>query len=90
MKQVISETETIDLEPCPFCGGDGWYWSKSTDFGEVHFVTCNKCTARVIGSTREGALGYWNHRYISEMDILAISNGWLDCERYACDLSEPE
>ena len=50
------------LKPCPFCGGDANHWVQHTDFADRHFISCNKCTAKVWGSTMEGAFGYWNRR----------------------------
>lgn len=52
----------VQLKSCPFCGGDAWYWNKHTEIAELHFVSCCKCSARVLGSSKDGAINYWNRR----------------------------
>lgn len=37
-----------------------------------------------------GDLSKATDRYMTEEDVLAIVNGWLDGERYACDLTQEE
>lgn len=53
---------TIELEPCPFCGGRA-EMSKDHPFDCYFYVRCVKCYARIADEyTKEEAARRWNRR----------------------------
>ena len=53
---------TIELEPCPFCGGRAEFCKESPFDFYVH-VKCTKCYARIASEyTEEEAARRWNRR----------------------------
>ena len=80
-----------ELLPCPFCGCKVAI-SKREDIWEFQHPKNDCFLGRLAPYTRdvEDATERWNRRSLSEDDVLAIVNGWLDCERNACDLTKEE
>ena len=75
-----------DLKPCPFCGR-----TDGLEKHERYSIACRNCDIVVkrwgITIDHPDVDTTWNQR---ADDTLAIVNGWLDDERYSCDLSKEE
>jgi len=64
------QKSSVELKPCPFCGGKADYskidTSETVPFGTVqHFITCkNNCLEGLYarGNTKEEAISKWNSR----------------------------
>ena len=54
--------ETIELKPCPFCGGEAFFQSSGN--GKYNWlVKCQQCCAQTYnGETKSVAARYWNFR----------------------------
>lgn len=49
------------LKPCPFCGGEPFYYEADVDFD--HHITCTICGANSCECmTKEDAVRNWNRR----------------------------
>ena len=94
-------TET--LKPCPFCGRmveiirhpdkGGLYdirHREPTDPRNEIRCILDGFRGMYLYESKEEAIGSWNRRFHSEDDILALMNGWLDCERFQYDLAQDE
>ena len=56
---------SIELKPCPFCGGAAKVHEMQSKTSRVggYFVMCNKClTSSNNYSTTENAIEHWNRR----------------------------
>ena len=55
---------TIKLKPCPFCGGEAYYWTHKYANGTTyHFVGCLECAVRTANMTeKQDAVDCWNRR----------------------------
>lgn len=55
---------SVELKPCPFCGGKAILTSETTNyFSERYFVLCNDCHNRTKGCQfRRTAIEAWNRR----------------------------
>lgn len=80
-----------ELKSCPFCGADPCNLSINHDEmgAYIYCATCDSIYSNA-NEGNESLVNGWNRRTLSEDDVLAISNAWLDCERFACDLSQKE
>ena len=60
------DKETIDLKPCPFCGGEAKIIEEhDIMIGETfYFCECVDCTATILGGKVEEkeAIKMWNRR----------------------------
>lgn len=53
---------TIDLKPCPFCGGEASIY-ETDDYVEFFHVACRECVCRTLESKYEKiAIEAWNQR----------------------------
>ena len=60
------DKETLDLKPCPFCGGEAKVVKEyDSMIGETfYFCECASCTATILGGKVEEkeAIKIWNRR----------------------------
>jgi len=81
---------TEDLKPCPFCGYEEPYVAVDKD----RYIVCPNCLCRMhndVCVTESDIIKLWNNSAVKcESEVLAIVNGWLDGERFACDLTKEE
>lgn len=95
------EQESTGLRPCPFCkcpvtlfvsiygihGANDYYALAHPDGTDC--IIDGMVTSSY--SDKDELIRDWNRgAELSEADILAIVNGWLDCERFMCDLPQDE
>lgn len=62
---------SIELKPCPFCGGKAVYRKKSGDYGytpDIHLVECTRCDAEIRATSldykdlKDVVVDKWNRR----------------------------
>lgn len=87
--------DMIDLMPCPFCGSKSIekYIPSIYEPGNDAMVYCGSplCEAGVRATDIEIAREKWNRRAtVSDGELLAWVNTWLDSARFDTDLTEEE
>lgn len=82
----------LKLKPCPFCGGKAVMNEYSGREYTCYYIECPHChISTQVKYSETMTIKTWNRRAEpSEADLLAIINGWLDSERFTCDLSQDE
>ena len=61
-------SQTIELKPCPFCGGRAhiaWYaedFVRNAKHGDVLCVECEQCGIQTLPDTKEELIKFWNTR----------------------------
>jgi Lar family restriction alleviation protein len=59
--------ENRELKPCPFCGGDAWYYTFDPYDGYQgncvqHNIRCRKCSVIMVGTSEKIVYEHWNRR----------------------------
>ena len=54
------------LKPCPFCGGEAFYW-LDTSYDDKHVIECESCGTDMRDEyEKDDAIEKWNTRHIPE------------------------
>lgn len=61
-------TETPELDPCPYCGGNAEVWTYTDRGFERASVRCVDCNVRVYRSTEAEAAEAWNRRSVASAE----------------------
>ena len=52
----------LDLELCPFCGGEAILESNKLRYETIYSAYCQKCGAEITGFSEHEAVAAWNRR----------------------------
>lgn len=77
---IDTPTPAQQLEPCPFCGGEAYYYAET--------VTCKKCGCRTAENVAaDYAIATWNRRTPNTRALAALEavEGAEDCECGDCN-----
>ena len=82
----MSGAETVELKPCPFCGGDWVYTHRPVNGAQPH-IGCKSCNARgpfTAGMSEEQWVAAWNTR-ATQADALAVMREAVEALEPALD-----
>ena len=82
--------ESIELLPCPFCGGEAWMCIS--DAPQILRIECRECHAATTSFVADSigekeAAAIWNTRHMETCTRKPGKDGYLFCSECGCNLT---